>query len=335
MTTFGVEAERSRFVLLLVAISARVEHEARVVLSHAKLSARDPRAHGRIERAVSIAKLDDSAVPRREAALLWIERVEEALPSRDEIGLAHDARALPRARVGLEHRAQRSRAEISLVLRDRRRALRRSRRSPAARSRELSRDEGLVGSSSRSPHRDASHRVERPVLTAHEDAPIAHGEVHASARCDREIALVRVVRPFDHGQAIDHFGDQEIEIRVALTVRVGHVVDGRSCDGELDVLPVLRVEAAQKQLVRLALARVRREKEPRREREQIRGAPARNRAQLSGGDVVLCRRRSLRATAHRRALLALSPRRGGRAQERRTNRAFQSSQTAACHGLNT
>ena len=54
----------------------------------------------------------------------------------------------------------------------------------------------------------------------------------------------------------DQFGDNEVEVRVALAVRVADHVDGHTFEVRGEVRAVVHVEAAQEILVGLAAARM-------------------------------------------------------------------------------
>ena len=69
---------------------------------------------------------------------------------------------------------------------------------------------------------------------------------------------------------VDRLGNQKVQVRVALAVRVAHGVDRRVVDEERHVGAVIEVEAAREVLLGLASARVLDRKEP---RDAPRGAP--------------------------------------------------------------
>lgn len=54
----------------------------------------------------------------------------------------------------------------------------------------------------------------------------------------------------------DQFGNQEIEIRIALPVRMGRHIDRDAGNVSREVRPVIEIEATQEILVRLAVTRV-------------------------------------------------------------------------------
>lgn len=68
---------------------------------------------------------------------------------------------------------------------------------------------------------------------------------------------------------VDELGDEEVEVGVALPVRVRRHVDGHPLETRLEVRAMIEVEAANEVLVRLAVARVLRDDEPRHGFEQL------------------------------------------------------------------
>src|SRR5713101_7435012 len=78
-------------------------------------------------------------------------------------------------------------------------------------------------------------------------------------------------RALVHVDVLDDLGDEPVEIGVPLAVRMRHHVDGNAVHGDGDVRPVVGVEAAQKDLLRLAASSVLRNQEARREPQQFLG----------------------------------------------------------------
>jgi len=72
----------------------------------------------------------------------------------------------------------------------------------------------------------------------------------------REVTDVGVVRSLAVVEALDELRDQEVEIHVALTVRMGREVHLHAHHASQEVGPVVEVEAAQEVLVRLPRAAV-------------------------------------------------------------------------------
>ena len=81
----------------------------------------------------------------------------------------------------------------------------------------------------------------------------------------REVPVLRLVSALVHVHVFDDLGDEPVEIGVPLAVRVRHHVDGNAVDGDGDVRPVVGVETAQKDLLRLATSSVLRNQEAGRE----------------------------------------------------------------------
>ena len=88
----------------------------------------------------------------------------------------------------------------------------------------------------------------------------------------REITLLGVVRPFLVAQPGGQLGDHEIEIGPALPVAVAALVDEHAVHRRPQVGAVVEVEAAQVELVRLALAAVLADDEPGCGFQQLAGA---------------------------------------------------------------
>ncbi len=78
-----------------------------------------------------------------------------------------------------------------------------------------------------------------------------------------QIALVGGIGAFAKTERLHHFGDHEVQVGVALPVGVRHHIDGHAVHAQADVGTVVEVEAAQKQLLGLAAARVLADEQPR------------------------------------------------------------------------
>ena len=78
-----------------------------------------------------------------------------------------------------------------------------------------------------------------------------------------------------------------MRVGVAVAVVVARVVDGDAVDGELEVLPLVRVEAAQEDLLGVARAALVREEEARGELERVGGVRARDGLELAERHVVV------------------------------------------------
>ncbi len=105
---------------------------------------------------------------------------------------------------------------------------------------------------------------------------------HAEARRSRrsEVADVRRVGALGRVDARDRLGDDEVQVREALAVRVAHGVDGHVVDEERHVGAVVEVEAAREVLLRLAAAGVLHGEEAGHDLEQPLGAEARAEGEL-------------------------------------------------------
>ncbi len=208
-------------------------------------------------------ELDDGAVARREAALAGVVGGEE-IAAAGEVVLAHHPRAVEAGGVGEGQRAEDGApGELAGVLAHRRGAGGGAVVAEAVGAGVLAGEEGLAALARRRDEGDGARGVEHPVARAQEGAAVGGAEVEAGAAGDGEVALARVEGALEHAHAVDRLGDHEVEVGVALAVDVGHLVDGHPPDGELHVLAVLRVEAAEEDLVRLAVAPVLREEKAR------------------------------------------------------------------------
>ena len=71
-----------------------------------------------------------------------------------------------------------------------------------------------------------------------------------------EVALVGEVRPLADADRADQFGNEEVQVRIALAVAMGAHVDRHAVDRDGEIGAVVEVEAAQEILVRFAFAAV-------------------------------------------------------------------------------
>ena len=104
------------------------------------------------------------------------------------------------------------------------------------------------------------------------EARLLVAEVHEHGAGDGEVALVHVVRPGQGANPLHHLRHREVHVGVALAVDVGDLVHRRTASPDLDVLPVLRIEAAQEDLMRLSLPAVLGDEYPRDHRQEITAA---------------------------------------------------------------
>ncbi|MFO0624824.1 MAG: hypothetical protein U0325_04350 [Polyangiales bacterium] len=315
------EPQHPGVVRLGVAVAPGVLREAREVLAHEELAQKAIGAHRGARGAVGHVELHEDPVTRRRAALEGVVGAVEGHEAAVDVARAHHPGAVEARDVRLREHAEggvvRERPHVLPVDR---RARRRAVLAEAVAARELPRDEGLAALPAGREEREGPGGAEHPVLPAQEHAALLDPEVEPRAARDGEVTLPGVVGPFEHAQAVDHLGDHPVEVGVALPVHVRDVVRGHSADRELHVLPVLRVEAPEEDLVGLAVAAVLREEEPRREREELRGAAPRHRAQLADVEVELRRRPRRTGAAHRGPLglvRASLSREGEQREERR------------------
>ena len=102
-----------------------------------------------------------------------------------------------------------------------------------------------------------------------------------------EVAELRVVDAEPVVDVVDELGDEEVEVGVALTVRVRRHVDRHALEPRLEVGAVVEVEAANEVLVRLAVAGVLRDDEARDRLEQLAFSRQWAKAEVGRADVSL------------------------------------------------
>jgi hypothetical protein len=106
----------------------------------------------------------------------------------------------------------------------------------------------------------------------------------------REVAFVGVVGALAVGDGVDQLRYQEIEVGIALAVRMRRQVDRNAIDRGGEVRAVVEVEAAQEILVRLAVAAVLGNDQAGHRLEQLRRAQRRAVRQLFRQDETLAGR---------------------------------------------
>ena len=79
-------------------------------------------------------------------------------------------------------------------------------------------------------------------------------ELVVGAAGHREVALTRIEGTLHHAKRLDELGDDEVRVRIAVAMQVAALVDGDAADGELDVLPLARVEPAEEDLLGVPFA---------------------------------------------------------------------------------
>ena len=138
-----------------------------------------------------------------------------------------------------------------------------------------------VGSSPRSA-RDEAHEA---ILSERETREILPQSIELpKLRRTRggEITHLREERTFVVVDLTHHFGNQEIEVGIALPVRVGAQVHGHAVDVDGKIRPMIEIEAAQEILVRRAAAGMLRDHDARNYLEQFAPTQKRARIQLRG-----------------------------------------------------
>ena len=103
----------------------------------------------------------------------------------------------------------------------------------AVASPELKRPKGVVLFPLRREDRDLPERPEGAELALRVDAPLLDAEVELDGPCNGEVALRRVVDPFDHAKLLDRFGHDEVEVGVALAVDIGGLIERDVAELEL------------------------------------------------------------------------------------------------------
>ena len=143
----------------------------------------------------------------------------------------------------------------------------------------------------RAPQSEHALRAEAARRVLRGEAALLEAELVVGAAGDGVVALPRIERALDDAQRLDELGDDEVRVGVAVAVEVAALVDGHAADGELDVLPLARVEAAQEDLLGVPLAALVREQDPGRELEQLARVLARHARELADVEVEVGRAR--------------------------------------------
>ena len=121
----------------------------------------------------------------------------------------------------------------------------------------------------RSQHAQVAGRPEAPVGHLQPRAALHDAELIVGASGRGEVALPRVIRPLQHHHLPHHLGDDEVEVRVALGVGVGDLVDGDAVEIEFDGRPLVGVEAAENNLLRVPETALVADDNSRRELERL------------------------------------------------------------------
>ena len=119
-----------------------------------------------------------------------------------------------------------------------------------------------------------------------------------------EVALVGEIRSLADVDRSDQFGDQEVEVGIALAVRMGAHVDRHVVDRNGEIGAVVEIEAAQEILVGLAVAAVLGDDQAGHDFERFGGPGKWPRIDLFTADIFLARGRHRRREPKRPAALA-------------------------------
>ena len=118
-----------------------------------------------------------------------------------------------------------------------------------------------------------------------EKAALGETEMEFGAAGNRVIALPWIERTFEDAQRLHELGDDEVRVRISVAVEVAALVDGNAVDGELHVLALARIEAAEEDLLRMPFAAFIGEQDSRRELEELRRVAARDLGELRRFDL--------------------------------------------------
>ena len=84
--------------------------------------------------------------------------------------------------------------------------------------------------------------------------PLPQPEVHRAGR--REVPEARLVGALEHVHPLDGLGDEEVQVRVPNPVGMTRHVERDALEEDAEIVPMLRVEATQEDLVAFAAPRV-------------------------------------------------------------------------------
>ena len=146
----------------------------------------------------------------------------------------------------------------------------------------------------RRQHQEVPLSIELPAGQLHQALldHLARSEADRPGRV--EVAELGVIRAFVHVEAFDGLGNDEIEVGITLPVRMGAKIDRHAIGEERDIGAVIRIEAAEEVLIRLAgSARVLHRDEPGDQTQNL-GRPS-----LGLEQVFLVRDELLRRRRHR------------------------------------
>ncbi len=281
--------EVAALIVRLLRRLLHVEEEARPVLAQAH------RAVDEVELLQDVDVLEVRLVRRRKrdaarlvARLVRVFGAVEADAPGVVVVLPHDARVVVLGDVrGRVEPQDALRADGDLVLPDRRAALGLAVRAEAVGRVVLGAGERSARRVARPPQEEESLRAVVADGVLGREAPAVEAELVLGAAGDGEVALLRRVRTFENAHRVNELGDDEVRVGVSVAVVVARVVDGDAIDAELEVLPLVRVEAAEEDLLGVAGAALVREEEAGRELERVGGVGAGDGLQLADRDLVV------------------------------------------------
>ena len=115
--------------------------------------------------------------------------------------------------------------------------------------------------------------------------PVAHP--HGTNRA--EVPHIGVIRPCGVGQSVSEFRNHEVQVGVALSMRMGGLIDRHAVDVGLEIRPVIQVVSPHQVLVRFSLAAMQCHDEPRHRFQQLTRPIGRQHLKLLVGHHTLAR----------------------------------------------
>jgi hypothetical protein len=137
------------------------------------------------------------------------------------------------------------------------------------------------------PEEEKTLRVVAAVRVLRRQTAPVEPELVVGASRDSEVALLARVRSLEDADGVNELRDDEVRVRVAVAVVVARVVDGDTVDRELEILTLVRVEAAQEDLLGVSRAPSLGEEKPGRQLERVGRIRSRDRAKLADGHIVV------------------------------------------------
>ncbi len=231
-----------------------VVQEARPVLEQTHRPVDDEELLGDVDvlEAVLVGRRDGRA-RRGVADLVGVLGAVEPDAARGVVVFADDAGSVVLRRVGRRVEAKDSvLADGDLVLADGGPALGLSVRPEAVGRVVLGPGEGAGGRVARAPEDEQALRAEAADRVLGRKSAAVEPKMVIGAAGDSEVPLLRRIRALEHAHRVDELWDDEVRVGVPVAVVVPRVVDGDAIDAELEVLPLVRVEAAQEHLLGVA-----------------------------------------------------------------------------------